>query len=216
MVGRETRGCGGFGRWDVSRYPRLQLGIGASFQRLTLSDLDFRGTSVHDDGHVAYRVAGEQMTGRGSAPGGRLDTRIALLISDNLYLGAEGSFGAVGLGGSVRPKDELALSPSSAIVLSGGALAGAQIAMGEYLLRGEVLVGGRLIGLTAESKHGECVTTTTAWAGQGMVMPRVGIDRWLSPWLTAGLQVGSDPVRQGDVEVGLVFTGHGRAYDAAR
>ena len=53
-----------------------------------------------------------------------------------------------------------------------------------------------------------------AWNQDLLLEPRVGIEKWLSPWLSAGVMVGSDVLRDRDLSVTLGITGHSSAFDS--
>ncbi len=215
IVGR--RRCKRFAAWDVTRFPRLQIALGSSMHAFPTGDLSFSGTANHED-TIRYRIAPEQMPDGGRAVGGALDLRVTWLTGDHVYVGIEGSIGAASVFDDrvMSGPAGLTLDPGNALYLAGGALVGAQVPMGAYTLRAEALLGGRALGVTVTTSHDDCVADSVAWNGHTVVQPRVAAQKWLSPWATAGVWLGSDLGRDGAMSGGVFIQGHVRSFDATR
>lgn len=212
------RHCTGYATWDVTGYPRLTIAVGTSLHSFGLAGTAFAGTADHDDG-IAYRIAGDTMGPEARAAGASFDMRVTNAVTDHFYLGVEGQMGGVGLVGGpvmVSQGDSLLLQPHGGLYLAGGGLAGAVVSIGAYDLRGEVVAGGRAVGLQVHSQHLNCTDDSTAWGAQPWIEPRVAIERWVSPWVTVGAFAGENALRRGDTSFGLTITGHVRAFDARR
>jgi hypothetical protein len=211
VLGRRT--CSRFGTWDVSHLPRFHLAIGSTFHRISLAGSRFDGTTTHDR-RYDYSLDGNQL---GVAMGGSFDLRATGMVGRHLYTGGEVSIGAIGL---ANPPDlgkaPLALAPRAGLYVASAAVLGTVLRAGDTDLRAEVAAGGRVLGLTVDSRLGGCEAQSTAWSGQALVEPRVIVDRWLSPWLTAGVMVGSNLAVPSDLSIGVSLTGHARAYDSSR
>ena len=202
----------------MSGYPRLTLTVGTSLHSVGLAGTSFAGTADHDQG-IDYRIAGGAMGPEARAVGASFDMRVTNAVSDHLYLGVEGQVGGAGLVGGpamVSQGDSLLLQPRGGLYLAGGGLAGAVVSIGDYDLRGEVVAGGRALGLQVHSQHLNCTDDSTAWGAQPWIEPRVAIDRWVSPWVTVGAFAGGSLLHRGDTSFGLTVTGHVRAFDARR
>ena len=76
------------------------------------------------------------------------------------------------------------------------------------------MIGLRATGLSMETQIGDCIQQSMAWDLDLMVEPRVGVEKWLSPWLTAGVMVGSDLRRDRDMTVVLGINLHSSAFDS--
>jgi hypothetical protein len=48
---------------------------------------------------------------------------------------------------------------------------------------------------------------------QWFVEPRVGLEYWLSPWMTIGAMGGFDPLNGMQPTVGIYWQGHNRSFD---
>ena len=44
--------------------------------------------------------------------------------------------------------------------------------------------------------------------------PQIGIEKWLNPWLSAGVMVGTDVMRERDLSIAIGITGHTSAFDS--
>lgn len=208
--------CRRFGDWDAGGRPAIRFSAGTSFHRLPVSALSFSGSAEHADAPMmSYRVIGEQGE---LASGGSLDLQVTAGLGRHLYAGIEGSFGALATSRLASPISSagLAVEPGSLIYLSGSALAGAAVSAGDFRVRGELGVGIRAVGLTVETRHDDCVASSTSYSSAALVRPRLAAERWLSPWISAGASVATNLLQRGETSVGVFIGGHLRAFDAAR
>jgi hypothetical protein len=145
---------------------------------------------------------------------GGLEFQVGAMVSDHILLGLFGSFE----GGSSSAPDRLIkgleVRPGSVLQFKTGGQVGVSIPVGSWLLRGDAMVGLRSTGLSVESQIGDCIQRSVAWNQDLLLEPRVGIEKWLSPWLSAGVMVGSDVLRDRDLSVTLGITGHSSAFDS--
>jgi hypothetical protein len=215
IVGRAE--CHRFGQgWNIAWLPRLQIGFGFSTHLFPTDDMRFEGTAAHDTGDIAYAVVGGDMeSDRAGAV--TVDLRITGSVGHRGYVGVEGNVG----GGFVEQQRILGpegneLEPGIGLYASGGVVGGVALPFGDNRVRAEALVGRRLLVLTMTSYHGDCVDTQTVHDGAWLVEPRVAIERFVTPWTTVGVSLGSNLLDQGDVSAGIYLQGHVRAYDAQR
>ena len=208
--------CRRFGSWDASRRPAIRVSAGTSFHQLPVSSMSFSGVARHEDAPMSYRVAGDP--GGDRASGGTVDLQLTAAIGRNLYAGIEGSAGALTTGRLASPisAESLAVEPQSLVYLSGAAVAGAAVSTGAFRFRGEVGVGVRAVGLTVETRHADCVASSTSYVSALLVRPRLAAERWITPWVSAGASVATNVFERGETSVGLFIGGHLRAFDAAR
>ena len=86
--------------------------------------------------------------------------------------------------------------------------------------RGAIAIEGagglRSVRYNFDSSYHYCETTTTVTANMGVVEARARAELWLSPWLTAGVTVGSNVLERSDWMAGFYFGAHSRAYAGAR
>jgi hypothetical protein len=74
----------------------------------------------------------------------------------------------------------------------------------------------RVISLTIESRHLQCEGRSFATSTTGYLQPRVAIERWLGPFASVGMSVGSDLALRGDFSTNLYLQAHFRAFDGTR
>jgi len=209
--------CESFARWDVSRWPRMQIGFGTSVHSFSTADMTFEGTAEHDRS-ISYIIVDDDLR-RSRAVGGTFDMRITGNLGRWFYTGFE-----VGIGGAavanprtMNTASDLKLEPSrGALYLSGGALLGIAIPVDRYRLHAETFAGARTLGLSTTTEHGDCVDESVAWAHDILIESRAGVQTWLGPWWTATAWIGSDLRERADVSFGVMLQGHVRAFDGGR
>jgi hypothetical protein len=209
--------CRRFGSWDAGGRPSIRVSAGTSFHRLPVSALSFRGSANHPESTaMSYHLIGAP--GDERASGGSFDLQLTTLLGRHLYAGLEGSVGALTTTRLDSPTSSapLIVEPGSLFYLSGSALAGAAVSAGGFRLRGEVGVGVRAVGLTVETRHDDCVASSTSYDSAFLVRPRVAAERWMTPWVSAGASVGTNLLERGETSVGLFLAGHLRAFDGGR
>jgi hypothetical protein len=142
-----------------------------------------------------------------------MEMEMSGMLSESLYLGGYASFAIGGTDARDFRQDELELSPGSVLQLSTGGLFGAVHPVGGWLLRAEGRVGLRATGVSLESRIEDCQKFSMAWDHALMIEPRVGVAKWLSPWVSVGVMVGSDLMQERDVTTIISFTGHSTPFD---
>lgn len=214
IVGRSE--CKSFGDWDASHRPRMRIGMGSSVSVFAAGDLSFAGRAEHD--HImTYRVVNRQPETSSDAIATTLDSWITAPVSRHLYIGAAFSVGAVSLPDTV-PTDVngLTVETNGAMYLSFGGLAGVSVPVGPVTLRGEALLGHRVVVLGVETRHEDCVESSSVHDGQWMVRPQVALEAWLTPRMSAGITASTDAFRDRDVSGGVFLQVHTQAFDGAR
>lgn len=205
----------GFGwGWNVEPFPRLRLDLGVSGYSVGTRDTRLSsprvGTVNAPDAFGADRVGGAM-----------LDFKITGFVSERVYVGGELSVGGgPAPGGAVRSKSEHVpvLTERSNFQITTGAILGVAIdRLGPMQPRAEVYGGVRVLLSHAETDNCQGSSgCTNLFGAQPFVMPRIGADFWLNPFLTLGPWFGVDLVNQGTFAGGLTFALHGRAYDGRR
>lgn len=214
IVGRAQ--CRRFGSWDVSRRPRLRFGIGTSMHSFSMTGMNFSGVANHDP-DINYRVAGENMGDAGQATAGSVDIRVTAGIGQYLFAGGQISLGGMTVPGRrTMASGALLVDTGRGFYGSFGGIVGASLPLGKWLIRGETQVGYRLISMTAETEHLDCIDESGLQDGQWQIRPRLGLERWITPWLTAGGSLSRDVLRDGDLALGLFIGGYLRSFDATR
>ena len=215
VVGRSHCARNRFGRWAVGRMPGLRLGFGTSVHRFALDSMRFAGRADHGDG-ILYAMKGAELTGD-PASAISFDMHASVRLNRYLYAGAEAKFGAVMADTRALTRDSgLTVDPSATLYGEAGLVAGIAVPIGGISVRSEALVGRRVVGLSVVSSHGDCVSRSLVYDGTWLVQPRVAVESWVTPWMTAGVQFGTNALAEGDVTMGIFVTGHTRAFDASR
>jgi hypothetical protein len=109
---------------------------------------------------------------------------------------------------------DMQIRPTAFVQLTSGVTAGHSWLMGDWGVRGEMMVGMRLSVMDVVTRLGDCISESTSKDLSLMLEPRVSVERWLAPWASVGVRVGSDLMQERDLSIGVAFTAHSRAFDA--
>lgn len=215
IVGRA--GCTRFGNWDHSLVPRMLFGIGLTGGSSSISDLEFDGQVEHEEVHNYHYptrpMPASEAPQMGSAG---IEIRAAGMIGERLQVGVFGSMEGGSSNAPDRRIDGLLVSPRSIVQFKTGTEVGVRFPLGKsWMLRADALMGIRSTGMSFESRIEDCIKNSMAWNHKLLLEPRVGIEKWLNPWLSAGVMVGSDVMREQDMSIGIGITGHTAAFDSA-
>lgn len=217
------RQCTRFGAWGMNpRIPHLVIEGGVLVRQFgTL--LDGQTSSYHHGGELfAFRVLAP-------SPGRAIDTavlstlRASLGFSHGLYAAAE-----VDLGGLTQAAHATTEMMSSGVFgtpdvrQDGGFMVDSLASIG---IRGATHVGGlgvelsggmRAVSYGFHSSYFDCIQPTSVMAYAPVAEARARGELWLSPWLTAGVTVGTS-VLEAHTWMGGVYLGvHTRAFGGGR
>jgi hypothetical protein len=207
--------CTRFGSEWNSSWPALRLEIGPSFRRLSLDGLNVGGTTYHDGNPHRFTLDANDLEDPTVLTGG-LNFRFTVPIASNFLLGAEFDFSGGGdLDGAVSLGDRQ-LTVGDVLSVGGGLVLGVTIPVGPVRFRGEVLAGGQGVTVTTTSHLGDCVSEDTTTITRWVVEPRVGLELFVTRWLSIDVWGGADVINTGTFSGGLRLNLHTRAYDAVR
>jgi hypothetical protein len=213
IVGRA--GCRRFGGWDRSFAPRMRFGIGLTGGTAAVSDEGFDGQVEHQEVHNYHYPAGPMSESQAPQMGSAgIEMHASGLIGERLHAGVFVSMEGGDSNAPDRRIDDLMVSPRALVQFKTGGELGVTLPMGKWMIRADALVGLRSTGMTFESTIADCTNSSTAWNHKLLLEPRVGIERWLNPWLSTGVMVGSDVMREQDLSIGIGITGHTSAFDS--
>jgi hypothetical protein len=216
VVGRSICPENRYGKWRVpDLMPRMRVAYGLSTHRFSLSGMNFSGSAAHGDG-IAYRMVGEEVTSD-SATALAMDLAFTGRLGRYAYAGVGTSVGRTIIDGArIERPGALSMSASGNLYFEFGALGGVAIPMGSVTVAAEALAGRRVVGLSVDSQHIECESSSLTFDSSWLVETRVSAQMWVSPWLSVGARVGSNTLARGDVSAGVFLQGHTRAFDATR
>jgi hypothetical protein len=66
------------------------------------------------------------------------------------------------------------------------------------------------------SSYHDCDTDTTIVANRAVIEARARAEVWVSPWVTAGVSVGSNVLEKSDWMAGVFLGVHSRAFAGSR
>ncbi len=210
-VGRAE--CRRFGQgWDRSHEPRVRVGLGIILSSVSLDQVDLSGTATHGKRYkYRYQPLMSGRKQRASLIGGSFG--VDFLIR-NAHLGFKMGLGGGGVEGAAQVnKEGLRMRPTFALQIQGTVVGGYATRFGKWGVLGELQVGAQSTMVTMETRVADCVSTSMSTRGRPVAKTRLVLQRWLSPWLTADLGMGSDIFQEGNIQLGLSLTGHSRSYD---
>lgn len=181
-----------------------------------MAGMAFDGTAEHEPS-IQYTLAMDAMKRHSTAMAVSADARLTVLLGEHVYVGAHGSLGSshasieqpAGTG-------SLSLHGSGGVYGAIGAVAGAAVRVDGWELRGEAEAAVRVVGLHMTSRYGDCVDEQDVLHANLQVRPRLSVETWLSPWISAGAAVSANPHRPDDATFAVFIGGHIRAFDAVR
>jgi hypothetical protein len=100
-----------------------------------------------------------------------------------------------------------------AMQMEANAVAGYATRMGKWGVLGELQTGMRVTSVQVETRLADCIATAMSSELSAILRPQFTVQRWLSPWLTTDLSVGSDVFQERDLSMTLSLTAHSRSYD---
>lgn len=194
---------------------RFRLGVHLLAGTASISDEGFDGQAEHQEVHNYHYPSQSEPAGSAAQMGaGGVEFQLGGIVGKHLLIGLYGSMEVGSSNAPDRTIKGLSVRPNQIVQFKTGGQLGVSIPVGGWLLRGDAMVGLRATSLGMETQIGDCIQQSMAWDLDLMVEPRVGIEKWLSPWLSAGVMVGSDIRRDRDMTVVVGFTGHTSAFDS--
>jgi hypothetical protein len=211
-VGRAE--CRSFGDgWDRSRQPRIRLSMGLVHQSLSLADIELQGTSTHDGSSHAYHYDPSLTSTPSQAElfGGAFGMHVLI---GRAHLGMEATVTGGSADGETQVSNTgLRMRSTFALQAEAKAVAGYGTRMGKWGVLGELQTGMRVTSVEVETRLADCISTAMSSELSAIVRPQFTVQRWLSPWLTTDLSVGSDLFQERDLSMTLSLTAHSRSYD---
>jgi hypothetical protein len=214
VVGRSTCSYSRYGRWNVAWVPRLSMLFGTSFHRFSLDGMSWSGTAPHGEGIAYAMVGGDVSSDLASAM--TVDMNLTGRLGRYLYLGAEGKLGRAMVDAGQRVDGALTMQASGSLYSELGGVAGISVPLGGWTVNAEAFAGGRIVGLAVHSYTLDCEDDSYTYDSSWLVEPRVSVERWLTPWVSAGAQLGANALGERDSSFGLFLRGHVRAFDGTR
>jgi hypothetical protein len=215
------RHCRSFAAWSL-HFPHLIIEAGAAVRRFgTLLDSQ-TGSVAHGGESFSYRV----VQTAGSRP---LDTAVTSMLragfglAHGLYTGLEVDLG--GLAQSPRASTEMMstgvfgtpdVEPRRGLLVDSFGVVGLHGAIGSGGLGVELAGGLRTVSYSFHSSYHDCAQSTSITAFAPAAEARARGELWISPWLTAGITVGTS-VLERNAWMGGVYLGvHSRAFGGDR
>jgi len=223
VVGYRT--CTGFGAWGSDlKLPPVSFEAGAIVRRFG-SLLDGQtGHFAHGGESFAYRVI-EPPQGRGRL----FDTavlstvRAGVSLPYGLYTALEVDFGGLAQPGHAETEmmstgvfGSPDVSQRRGFVLDSLATVGAHGALHAGGLGVELSGGMRAVSYGFRSDYHDCQQSMSIWAYGAIAEARARGELWLSPWLTAGVTVGTSVLEKNTWMGGLYVGVHTRAFGGER
>jgi hypothetical protein len=165
-----------------------------------------------------YRYTYAQTDSPGGSLGGAT-LRLVIGFGRFLYAGIEGS-GSLGpglVGDTTPPTGWYTVGLGTASYFAVGALVGTHVVIGPIGLRAELAAFAGFFAMDFPVHVSGCGFDQRFETTDALVVPRVGVEVWLSPWVTLGARAGVDvvgPGREFEADFGIGF--HTRTYDGAR
>jgi hypothetical protein len=217
------RRCTKFGAWGTNlRMPHIIIEAGVIVRQFG-SLLDSQvGTVAHGDESFVYRVV--------SRTGGRpIDTavlstmRAGIGLSHGFYAAVEADLGGLAQPGAATTEmmstgvfGTPALHQERGFVVDTLATAGVHGAIGAAGLGVELSGGLRSVSYSFQSDYHTCEQSTGIAAFAPVAEARARGELWISPWLTAGVTIGTSVIEQHTWMGGLYLGVHSRAFGGER
>jgi hypothetical protein len=218
------RHCTKFGAWGRNlRFPRLFIEAGSGVRNFTSGLGERTATVQHGLEQFSYRVVMPPADAAGTDVAVTSNLRIGFGIGHGLYSGLEFEIG--GVVAPAQAQTEMMttgtygspnVSQSSALFLGFTGVGGyrASSRLGSLSIEG---AGGlRSVRYKFDSSYHNCETSTTLVSNRGVIEARARGELWLSPWLAAGVTLGTNVLDQGDWMAGLYLGAHSRAFAGTR
>jgi hypothetical protein len=211
--------CSRYGdAWAMERQSPLTFRFGFRYGEFTTDGAAFAESFKSRDrprGYRGYRFRGQSL-GVPSLGAFGGDGGATVFLVGQLYVGLETGFllGAASTASFSTAthglRDDRGID---VMIVHAGAPIGYRIPLGRASLRGEVLAGGIVAGITQKVAAEGAPATATAWAARGLVEPRVAADVWFTQHISFGAYAGVNLVDANAPAFGVSLTWHARAFD---
>ncbi len=216
------RQCTKFGAWSTNlRLPRLFIELGSNVRQFGSRLGSHGGTVSHGAESFSYRMVMPES--------GAIDTaltstmRFGFGMPHGLYAGVEAELGGITAqrAGTVametpgtfgRPD----LDATTGMFIGALGIAGVRGTAGRATFAVEAAGGVRTARYRFASTYHNCETTSAISVSEGVVEARARAELWMSPWLTAGVSLGTSVVDRGDWLAGAYLGFHSRAFAGGR
>jgi hypothetical protein len=218
------RHCTKFGTWGKNlSVPRLFIEVGTSVRNFESGIGERNGTVQHGFEQFSYRVVMPPSEGAANDVAATTNLRLGFGIGHGLYSGLEFEIGGVVAPAQAQTEMMTTGTYGAPNVTQQNALYLGFTGIGGYRVsgrRGSIALEGagglRSVRYHFQSNYHLCEQSTTFVSNRGVIEARARGELWLSPWLTAGVTLGTNVLDQGDWMAGLYLGAHSRAFAGTR
>lgn len=219
------RHCTKFGAWGKNlRIPRLFIEAGSRVRNFSSGLGERTATVQHGLEQFSYRVVMPPADSAGTDVAVTTNLRVGFGIGHGLYSGLEFE-----IGGIVEPAQV-----QTEMMTTSGTFGSPNVRQGSALFLGFTGLGGyrasgrygslaiegagglRSVRYELDSSYHNCETSATLVSNRTVIEARARGELWLSPWLTAGVTLGTNVLDQGDWLAGVYLGAHSRAFAGTR
>jgi hypothetical protein len=217
IVGQQN--CSRYGdAWSIERRFPVTFRFGLRYGEFSTAGTKFKESfkeKHRPKGYVGYRFPGEAL-GVDTLSGLGADGGLAFFVVGQLYTGIEGGLllGATRTATFTTGPHQLSDDSGVDVTLAhGGIPVGYRIPLGRASLRGEVLFGGVIAGVSQKAALDGETKEKSAAAFRGLIEPRIAGDIWFTQHMSFGVYAGVNMLDAGGRVLGLSLTWHNRAFD---
>lgn len=213
------RRCSSFGDWaKATLLPPAEIEFVTSSRAIQLAPLSLSGWTELED--TKFRFAADQPSPRTMTTIG-IGVRGTIGVGWGFYLGLDGELGAAT---TALPVRAVAMNAEPITAFQAGygqlaALIGARRTIGDTRVAVELAGGVLTVPVTArfadDPETGSEHETVLSFSARPTAEARLRVDRWITPWVTAGAFGGVDLSGRG-YSAGLSLGLHLRAFDGGR
>lgn len=218
------RRCTKFGAWGNNlRIPRLFIELGSSVRNFGSGIGERTGSVQHGAERFSYRVVMPTAESSPTDVAVTSNLRLGFGVGRGLYSGLEFEIGGVVSPAAANAEmttsgtfGSPSLSQGNAVYLGFAGFAGYRASGSRGSIAIEGAGGLRSVRYNFESSYHLCETSETFVSTTSVIEARARGELWLSPWLTAGAQLGTNVLDRGDWMAGLYLGVHSRAFAGTR
>lgn len=145
-------------------------------------------------------------------PGVNVAARAQVSLLSHLFVGIEGSFGGISMGGDTEG-DSATVQLNRALVVGGGLLIGTSVGLGRLRFDLEAMGGRRRVMVRGTSVAEDCILTLHESFGQWTLRGGAGVSYFLRPTISVGVHARYGFL-QNEVNAALSISMHTRAFNA--